>query len=106
LAGDQRIGLATNDAGDLILEAAPGPADGNPIELAGPYEVAVSGIAVAPCGDIVMVDGDAARIVVELACGDRAMPHEEAELNMRLFADKVSSIRRKKPSASTAPTTG
>ena len=66
------IGLATNDAGDLILEAAPGPADGNPIELAGPYEVAVSGIAVAPCGDIVMVDGDAAQIVVELACGDRA----------------------------------
>src|SRR3954468_24959628 len=67
------IGLAANDAGDLLLEAAPGFADGDPIELAGPYDVAVSGIAVAPCGDVIMVDGDAARIVVELACGDRAI---------------------------------
>ena len=66
------IGLAATEAGDLTLEAVPGPADGTPIERAGPYDVAASGIAVAPCGDIVMVDGDAGRIVVELVCGDRA----------------------------------
>jgi phage tail-like protein len=70
--GEQR-GLVADATGALRLAAAPGPGDGVPIMLPGPFDVPASGIAGAPCGDVALADGAAHRIVLETDCGDRAL---------------------------------
>ena len=49
-------GLTADEGGGLSLVRLPGPADGKPIALAGPFDVEPSGLAVGPCNDLVLAD--------------------------------------------------
>lgn len=49
-------GLTADEEGSLSLVKLPGPADGKPIVLAGPFESEPSGIAIGPCHDAVLAD--------------------------------------------------
>jgi phage tail-like protein len=66
------VGLVADASGALRLEPAPGRTNGDSIEPPEPYDVAASGIAVAPCGEVILVEGAEQRLVIETVCGDRA----------------------------------
>lgn len=68
----ERRGLQLADDGALTLARTPGPADGRPIALPGPYAAAPSGLAVGPCRELYLSDGAAARLIaLDELCGAR-----------------------------------
>lgn len=65
-------GLVADAAGDLRLRPLPGVAGLPGIDLAPPFDPAPSGIAVAPCGDVILSDGEADRVLIDFPSGARA----------------------------------
>lgn len=64
--------LAAAPDGALTLASVPGPTDGSPIELPGPFDVAPSGLAVGDCDDLYLADTAAHRVVwTGGVCGER-----------------------------------
>ncbi|HUS15473.1 MAG TPA: phage tail protein [Chloroflexia bacterium] len=65
-------GLVAEPDGVLTLARVPGPAEGAVIEIAGPFDVAASGLAVGPRGDLYLSDTAGGRVLwTDGVCGTR-----------------------------------